>query len=448
MKSRAQAKIWMVVLIWTGVSVALARADEIVDGRALFQGTRPFSAGIAATNRHLPIAFAACGNCHGMDGAGKTEGGMVAPAIDKVSLEAVRGHLARFRSKDAVIAAIESGIGRDGQLLGSVMPRYALAAAERDALYAYLGRVGTAGDLPPGVSADTIRLGLLLPLSGPLGNQGKSVFEGIDRVIKATNHAGGIHGRRIELIARDTAQGELAALNDLIPQDIHAIVGGMWNATNDALEQRLAEARIPVIASLVVRENLQPANRWISDLMASRSTQRRLLKTALLSCQTNGPRWLLQLGEDDIGDAEGVVEVTDDMVIHLPQSGAAGCLGYDLSRLRVVRGEVAERWKRRIVLPFPPAVLNEAGGDIWTLLGGTSARIAVEALSAAGASLHETSLIDVLPRLTGFEPIPGASVAFSVRRANAWDAGILALDPEDIGEDRDISSLAAAKKED
>ena len=448
MKGRAQAQIWMVLLIWTGVSVAFARAGDTIDGRALFQGTRPFSAGIAATDRHLPMAFAGCANCHGSDGAGRTEGGMSAPAIGKVSLESVRGPLAPYRSKDAVLAAIEAGVGRSGNPLGSIMPRYTLSADEREALFSYLVRVGTPADLPPGVSADAIRLGLLLPLSGPRAKQGQAVANGITRVITATNHAGGIHGRRLDLIVGDTATGELAALNSLIRQDIYAIAGGMWEATDDALEQRLAEARIPAVASLVVREDARPTSRWISDLMASRSAQKKFLEAALLSCRTNGPRWLLQMGKDAVTGDAGFTEVTADRVRKRTASEATGCLGYDLSHLGVVRSEVIEHWKRRIVLPFPAAVLSDASGDIWTLLGAASARIAMEALSAAGASLHETSLIEVLPQIAGFEPIPGAPVTFSVGRANAWDAGILALDPEDNREDRDIGPLAAAKKED
>ncbi len=448
MKGWAQVQIWMILLIWTGVSVAFARAGDIIDGRALFQGTRPFSAGIAATDRHLPAAFAGCANCHGRDGAGKTEGGMSAPAIGKVSLESLRGPLAPYRSKDAVLAAIEAGIGRGGDPLGSLMPRYTLSADEREALFSYLARVGTPADLPPGVSADALRLGLLLPLSGPHAKQGQAVADGITRVITATNHAGGIHGRRIELIARDTAMGERAALNSLVRQDIYAIVGGMWDATDDALEQRLAEARIPVVASLVVRQDARPTNRWISDLMASRTAQKKLLEATLLSCQTNGPRWMLQMGKDAIRGDAGVVEVTDDRVRQLPAPEADGCLGYDLSNLGVVKSEVTEHWRRRIVLPFPAAVLSDASGDIWTLLGAASARIAMEALSAAGASLHETSLIEVLPQIAGFEPIRGAPVEFSVGRANAWDAGILALDPEDNSESRNMGPWAAAKKED
>ena len=447
MKGRVQAQILMLLLIWTGVSVALVRADDDVDGRALFQGTQSFGAGIAATNRHLPMAFAACVNCHGTDGAGKTEGGIFAPAIGKVSLETVRGPLPPYRSKNAVLRAIQSGIGRDGRQLGGIMPRYTLTVAEREALFSYLARVGTSADLPPGVSADVIRLGSLLPLSGPLGNQGQAVLAGITRVTTAANNAGGIHGRRIALITRDTAKGEFEALNGLIVQNIHAIVGGMWDAKDEALELGLAKARFPVVASLVVREDAQPTNRWISDLIASRTAQRKVLEAALLSCRTTGPRWLLKMGEDGVADPLRVVEVTDDMVRQLPASGVAGCLGYDLGHLRVVRGEIAERWKRRIVLPFPAALLSDSGGDIWTLLGVASARITMEALSAAGASLHETSLIEVLPRITGFEPIPGIPVAFSLQRSNAWDPGILALDPEDISEDRRIPSLNAAKKE-
>jgi hypothetical protein len=49
----------------------------------------------------------------------------------------------------------------------------------------------------------------------------------------------------------------------------------------------------------------------------------------------------------------------------------------------------------------------------------------MEVLSVAGVALHERAPLEALPRLNGFEPVPGAPVRYSDRRRYGWDPDVL-----------------------
>jgi ABC-type branched-subunit amino acid transport system substrate-binding protein len=60
-------------------------------------------------------------------------------------------------------------------------------------------------DSVPGVTDDTITLGALIDLSGPLSGSGKMTVKGIEMAMDEINAEGGVCGRDLELEVRDTA---------------------------------------------------------------------------------------------------------------------------------------------------------------------------------------------------------------------------------------------------
>ena len=64
---------------------------------------------------------------------------------------------------------------------------------------------GTATAETPGVTDDTIKIALMVPLTGPAGaTVGPGMSAGAQAVWKEVNEAGGIHGRKIEWVEEDT----------------------------------------------------------------------------------------------------------------------------------------------------------------------------------------------------------------------------------------------------
>ncbi len=425
--SKVIARAMVVVLALPSGAWAQAEGPGTADrgvgdrGRALFQGHQTFAAGEAATLPPLPAAFVACANCHGPQGAGQREGGVDIPAITLSALVAPQGRRGAFASDAAILAAIQDGIGRDQRNLAPQMPRYRLNPDEAVDLMDYLHRVGTPLDLPAGVTGNEIRLGALLPLSGGFAPQGRAVLAGMQAVIAATNAAGGIHGRQVVLIAADSRLP--AAEDTLLAQDIFAVIGGMWDARNPRIEAALEQARVPLIASLLLREGDSAPGAWATDLLPSRAVQQRLLAAAVAQCDVTGPRWLI--GTAPAAGVDRIFATSAAFGQEPVPPAVRGCIGFAISESNATMAQVPPRWSRRIGLPFPRPVLENPDGGIWHTLGSASARIGIEALAVSGAALYERAPLEAVSRLNGFEPLQGAPVRFSKQRRYGWDADVL-----------------------
>ncbi len=174
------------------------------------------------------------------------------------------------------------------------MPRYHLTPAQAAALIDYLRIVGTEADLDPGVSADEIRIGAVLPLSGPAAARGQAMRAGLESALAA---AGPIYGRRLRLVAADAGNDAASALRSLLASDqVFALVGTLW--PDDIGE---IEADVPVIGPLRPAA-MHPAPD-VFDLLAPLEDQMRVLVDAL-AAETAHPLRLAVVGPDgSVADA-------------------------------------------------------------------------------------------------------------------------------------------------
>jgi branched-chain amino acid transport system substrate-binding protein len=102
-------------------------------------------------------------------------------------------------------------------MLMSRLPRFAALAA---ALAIGAGADAFANE--PGVSADSIRIGTFGALTGPGYLYGKLPMNGVEVVFDEVNAAGGIHGRKLQLVREDDrcdAASAIAAIQKLVHQD-------------------------------------------------------------------------------------------------------------------------------------------------------------------------------------------------------------------------------------
>ncbi|MCK9892992.1 ABC transporter substrate-binding protein [Frankia sp. AgB32] len=102
--------------------------------------------------------------------------------------------------------------------------------------------------MAPGVTADEVKVGLIVPNTGPIAPAFTSARAAVQARISAANAAGGINGRRIVLTVQDdgsTAAGNLVAARDLIDhQDVFGLIEMTAVATGSA--QFLDTADVPV----------------------------------------------------------------------------------------------------------------------------------------------------------------------------------------------------------
>jgi branched-chain amino acid transport system substrate-binding protein len=97
-----------------------------------------------------------------------------------------------------------------------------------------------------GASAQNIKIGLPIPLTGPYGAEAKDQARNAELAVKEFNAAGGMGGRQAELLIRDDKlnPGEAATRTlELLEKDsAHFIVGGLSAATqlsfNNVTKQR------------------------------------------------------------------------------------------------------------------------------------------------------------------------------------------------------------------
>ena len=178
------------------------RGEQIFLSGTSSTGT-PITALLGVDQTELPASVAPCASCHGIDGRGRPEGGVLPSNITWSELSKSYGHEhdygRRHPAFDEASVAVATTKGTDpaGNKLDFAMPRYRMAQDDVDALIAYLKRLEY--ELDPGVGERTVQLATLLPLSGPAAPQGEAVRAVLDAFVQQLNTGGGVNGRAIEL---------------------------------------------------------------------------------------------------------------------------------------------------------------------------------------------------------------------------------------------------------
>lgn len=123
---------------------------------------------------------------------------------------------------------------------GSAVSRRAFVAS-----LAFIGTISAAGAQEP------IRIGWLSSLTGPLSSAAIAENQGVQFAVDEINKAGGINGRKIELLTRDTAGEPTKAVNlaqQLVFSDkVHVVIGPVNSGESLATVPIVAKANIPNI---------------------------------------------------------------------------------------------------------------------------------------------------------------------------------------------------------
>lgn len=108
---------------------------------------------------------------------------------------------------------------------------------------------GSAGDdvvTGPGVSDSTIKIGQITDLTGPFGPVGKAYLEGTNLYIAATNAAGGVCGRELELVVEDHGYDVQRATTSYrkISEDVAILSGVLGGGMANALLPLITEDQL------------------------------------------------------------------------------------------------------------------------------------------------------------------------------------------------------------
>jgi branched-chain amino acid transport system substrate-binding protein len=107
------------------------------------------------------------------------------------------------------------------------------------------------GDTNNGATGDTIKVGMYVDLSGATSSFGQSTKKGIELAVEEINAAGGVNGKKIQLLTEDD-QGRpeqaKTVVQKLISQDkVQAVLGEVASTNSLAAAPVAQEAKIPMI---------------------------------------------------------------------------------------------------------------------------------------------------------------------------------------------------------
>lgn len=124
-----------------------------------------------------------------------------------------------------------------------------------------------------------IKIGVLIALSGPAAAYGAEERRAIEAAVEAANAAGGVNGRKIELVVRDTKTNptEAARLAGQVIADdkVIAIIGATTGSETLAFADTAMRAGVPMfpmVGTPSVTDPAQPYAKWIFRMSVPLST--------------------------------------------------------------------------------------------------------------------------------------------------------------------------------
>jgi len=399
------------------------RGRQIFERGASLSG-QTITASVAGAD---PIAgsILPCSNCHGPEGRGRPEGGIIPSDITwdaltkPYGLTHSDGRTHPPYTERLLKRAIGMGIDPAGNALNQAMPRYQLTQADASDLVAYIKRLGQAVD--PGLTPTTVRLGVILPPQSGIARTSQIVRQTLLDYFIRVNGAGGVFSRRIELafteLPLNPAQRAGAVRDFLNREEIFAVVCGAFTGAEIEIPAILRDTGTPAIATFAAFPQIgSPLNPYVFYLDGgAKEEAEKLLDFAKeqFPGKTFRPA-IVSSGEEDSREAAkwlaarlaeagyGQVVVSED-----PQQPLSANLVFWL------RPDSPARPMDQTI--FLTAVATDPTRAAWDRTTA-SAEIVVEAMKRAGRGLTRGKLIEALEGFHQVETSLHAPVSFGPNR--------------------------------
>ncbi len=437
MTHRRTAVVLLLLLLPVLAAATPPDRQSLERGRRIYQeGVSPSGGPITAVMEggvEVPAASLPCAGCHGRDGKGRPEGGVRPSDLTWTALSKPYGvthpdgrrhpaYTARLLKR-----AVSLGLDPAGNPLDATMPRYRMSLQDMEDLVAYLQQLGTGSD--PGVTDTAVRVGVLLPPSGPLSGMGEAVKAAVTARFEALNREGGLYGRKLEarfLEAPQPADQRRSWAADFLDrEEIFAGLAGFFAGADTELAGLFEEKRLPMVGPFTLhpRETV-PLNRYVFYLLPGIEEQEKALirfaaRSGWPEPRPAGPGADPVLFRGSGPEALAFLQEADRRGWH-PRFLATGAAA-DGS---LFAAPAAFEGKIYLALPTSPEVPGTAREA--TL---AAADVLIEALRRAGRDLSREKLIDQLETLRGFETGLAPPLTYGPgRRLGARGAYVARLD--------------------
>jgi hypothetical protein len=467
--------LFRVVLAFLGASLMAQNplAPEEQRGRQIFElGTSPSGSTIealAAGDVRVAGSIMPCANCHGHCGEGKPEGGVVPSNITWDALTKPYGLVhpdGRAHppyTERLLKRAISMGIDPAGNALSDAMPRFQLSLADVSDLMAYIKRLGEAVD--PGLTAATVRLGVILPPPSQTPADGRIVSQALLNYFAALNAAGGIFRRRVELVFTELPLNparRAGAVHDFLSkQQIFALVGANLAGAESQIAAVISNTGTPAVAAFApfpqvasplnkyvfyldggVREELEALLSFAADRFPGKDLDATIASSDEETARETS-RWLqerlaetgyrqVDVSEDGQSIRSGLVFWLRSDLESIPTDGKAVLL-IPGSLLAAAHSTFPTLGSVMVYMALGTASLAEEATSerVTGERAVASAEILAEAMSRAGRDLTRATLLQALEGFYNVQTNLPAQVSFGPnRRIGASNVRIITLDPE------------------
>ena len=274
------------------------------------EGTSPTGGEITAIvgteGVSLPASAVPCASCHGTDGLGRPEGGVIPPDIRWSELTKTYDHVhengRRHPAFDEnnLARLIRTGLDPASNRLDKSMPLYNMSVEDMDSLVAYLRFLEN--DMDPGISKDSIQVGTLLPLQGGQGALGQAMAQVMLAHFKEVNERGGVFGRKLELLAipyGDSAQSTLDNLSSAIRKEgVFALVGAYTIGMDEQILELLRELGVPLVGPFTLNPGDAFVNADIFYIYPGFAEQAEVLAAQAIAQMKGGRGTLVLVGPE------------------------------------------------------------------------------------------------------------------------------------------------------
>jgi ABC-type branched-subunit amino acid transport system substrate-binding protein len=299
--------------------------DAALRGKQIYrEGTSPaggeITAVIGGQGVRLPASAVPCASCHGPDGLGRPEGGVLPPDIRWSELTKVYGHVhANDRrhppfDEQALARLVRTGLDPADNRLDEAMPQYMISDADMADLLAYLRLLEL--DRDPGVDDRRVQVGTLLPLQGPQGALGSAMAQVMYAHFEDVNAAGGVFGRRIELLAIPYGDSPEATLDNLRQafeaEPVFALVGAYTVGLDDAILELLRARGVPLVGPFTLNPGGAVADAGAFYIYPGFAEQARVLAEEALDAAPEGGALVL-VGPDG-EPADALIAAAEDQI--------------------------------------------------------------------------------------------------------------------------------------
>ena len=319
----APAAMLLAFLFVPHVAATELTAEQSRGKQIYFEGTSPSGGEITAIvgteGVTLPASAVPCASCHGSDGLGRREGGVIPPDIRWSELTKVYGHVHEDGRKHpafdemSVARLIRSGLDPDFNKLDKSMPLYDLSVEDMDSLVAYLRFLEQ--DRDPGLGKDSIQLGTLLPLQGPRGELGQAMAQVMLAYFKEVNQRGGVFGRKLELLAipyGNSVESTLENLRAAFQQEgVFALVGAYTVGMDEQILELLREQKMPMIGPFTLNPGDAFINEDVFYIYPGFAEQAQALAEQAIAQMKGGKAKLALVGPEG-ADVDGLIAAVED----------------------------------------------------------------------------------------------------------------------------------------